>query len=375
MATLSFAMILLQDMGNAALCASSWLTDDAHATTIFNKGAPAVTELPLSMRQIIFDGAGGPDVIRMTDVPLPELKAGQVLIEVVAAGINRPDCLQRAGGYPPPPGATAIPGLEVAGRVVKVADDVLQPSLGDEVCALVISGGYAEFCVADAALCLPVPAPLDLVSAACLPETFFTVYDNVFTRGRLAKGETLLVHGGSSGIGSTAIQLAASAGAKVLATAGSDEKCAFCVKLGAEAAINYRTSDFVEQVKRLTDKRGVDVVLDMVGGDYLQKNVSCLALEGRLVQIAFLKASKTEFDFMPMMMKRLTLCGSTLRARTVAQKTKIANALVRDVWPLLEEGKVKPVIHARFGLEQTRQAHELMESSAHLGKIVIVTGR
>ncbi len=334
-----------------------------------------MTIQPPTMRQIIFEGMGGPDVIRIADAAIPAPGPGQVLIEVAAAGVNRPDCLQRAGGYPPPPGATTVPGLEVAGHVTGVGEGVTWPVLGEEVCALVISGGYAEFCVAEAAHCLAVPAPLTLIEAAGLPETFFTVFDNVFTRGRLKRGETLLVHGGSSGIGSTAIQMAREMGAHVITTAGSDEKCAFCLGLGAQAAINYREADFVAEIRRLTDGRGVDVVLDMVGGDYLQKNVSCLAVEGRLVQIAFLKSGKVEFDFRPMMMKRLTLCGSTLRPRNVAQKAEIAVALKRDVWPMLGAGKLKPIIHATFPLDQAQAAHELMESSAHMGKIMLLPGK
>ena len=324
------------------------------------------------MRQIVFQGSGGPEVIAVEHAPVPAPGPGQVLIAVAAAGVNRPDCLQRAGGYPPPPGASAIPGLEVAGHVVAAGAGVEWPKVGDAACALVASGGYAECCVADAALCLPVPTGMGLIEAACLPETFFTVYDNVFTRGQLKVGEVLLAHGGSSGIGSTAIQLAKAFGARVIATAGSAAKCAFCEELGAEAAIDYRRSDFVAEVARLTEGRGVDVILDMVGGDYIQKNVACLAPEGRLVQIAFLEGARVEFDFRPMMMKRLTLCGSTLRPRTVAQKAKIATRLLERVWPLLESGAVKPRIHATFALEDAQAAHALMESSAHMGKIALV---
>jgi putative PIG3 family NAD(P)H quinone oxidoreductase len=327
------------------------------------------------MRQVIFSGPGGPEVIGLETAPVPQPGPGQVLVEVVAAGVNRPDCQQRAGNYPPPPGATAIPGLEIAGRVVARAPDVTWPAVGDEICALVISGGYADYCVADAALCLPVPKPLSLLEAGGVPETYFTVYDNVFTRGRLKAGETFLVHGGSSGIGSTAIQLAKQAGATVYTTAGSPEKCEFCCGLGADAAIDYRASDFVEEIKRLTDGRGVDVILDMVAGPYIAKNISLLAIEGRLVQIAFLQSYKVELDFRPVMMRRLTLTGSTLRPRSVELKAKIAEGLKRDVWPLLDAGTVRPVVHATFPLEEARQAHELMESSAHLGKIMLVTGK
>lgn len=332
--------------------------------------------LPTSMRQVRFAGPGGPEVIGIETAPVPEPGPGQVLIEVAAAGVNRPDCAQRAGNYPPPPGATDVPGLEVAGRVVAVGADVTSPQVGDEVCALVISGGYAEYCLADAVLCLPRPAPLSLVEAGGVPETYFTVYDNVFTRGALGKGEILLVHGGSSGIGSTAIQLAHEAGARVFATAGSDEKCTFCRSLGAEAAINYRAQDFVEEVKRLTEGRGVDVILDMVGAPYIPRNIASLAVDGRLVQIAFLQGSKVgELNFMPLMLKRLTITGSTLRARPVPAKAAIAERLKTHVWPLLESGRVKPIVYATFPLEEARAAHELMESSAHLGKIMLVTGR
>lgn len=327
------------------------------------------------MRQVRFAGGGGPDVIRLETAGLPRPGPDQVLVEVVAAGVNRPDCQQRAGAYPPPPGATDVPGLEIAGRVVEVGSSVVWPRAGDEVCALVAGGGYAEYCVADAALCLPIPKPLSLVEAGGVPETYFTVYDNVFTRGRLRAGETILVHGGSSGIGSTAIQLAKQAGATVYATAGSTEKCRFCRDLGADEAIDYRSRDFVEEILRLTAGRGVDLILDMVAGPYIAKNVSILAVEGRLVQIGFLQPGRIEFDFRPVMLKRLTITGSTLRPRSVALKAAIAGALKRDVWPLLDSGAVKPVVRTTFPLEQAREAHALMESSAHLGKIVLVTGR
>ena len=332
--------------------------------------------LPETMRQIVFSGAGGPEVIGLEPAAVPQPGPGKVLVEVVAAGVNRPDCIQRAGSYPPPPGESAIPGLEIAGRVVALGEGVEGLKIGDEICALVGSGGYADYCLADAALCLPKPKALSLVEAAGAPETYFTVYDNVFTRGRLKAGETILIHGGSSGIGSTAIQLAKHAGATVIATAGSQEKCDFCKSLGADHAINYRTQDFVAEVKAITQKRGVDVVLDMVGGGYIPKNISIMATEGRLVQIAFLQSGVVEtFDFRPVMMRRLTLTGSTLRARTLAQKKAVADALRENVWPLLDAGKVKPLIHATFPLDQARAAHELMESSAHLGKILLLTGK
>ncbi len=328
------------------------------------------------MRQITFEGHGGPGVIRIGEAPVPEPGAGQVLIEVAAAGVNRPDCLQREGVYPPPGVESDIPGLEIAGRVVAHGDNVSTPRIGDEVCALVGSGGYAEYALAHAVLCLPVPKILGVVASAGLPENYFTVFDNVFTRGRLAPGETLLVHGGSSGIGSTAIQLAKQHGARVIATAGSSVKCAFCKTLGADSAIDYKTQDFVEEVRKIAGKYGVDVVLDMVGGTYLQKNLSVMAAEGRLVQIGFLQSAMVEyFDLRPIMLRRLTLTGSTLRARTVAQKAEIASALREKIWPLIEKGVVKPLIHATFPLKQAHQAHEMMESSAHLGKILLVTGK
>ena len=332
--------------------------------------------LPTKMRQVIFDGAGGPEVVKLVEAEVPAPGAGKVLVEVAAFGINRPDCIQRTGAYPPPPGETQVPGLEIAGRIVALGPNVTGASVGDEVCALVGSGGYAEYALADAALCLPRPKALSMLEAAGVPETYFTVYDNVFTRGRLTKGETLLVHGGSSGIGSTAIQLAKHFGATVIATAGSAEKCDFCRKIGADYAIDYRTQDFVAEVLKITDKRGVDVILDMVGGPYIPKNVSILALEGRLVQIAFLQGPMVEkLNFTPVMVKRLTLTGSTLRPRTLAQKATVAAALREKVWPLLDTGAVKPLVHATFPMEQTRQAHELMESSAHLGKIMVTTGK
>ena len=332
--------------------------------------------LPTKMRQVIFDGAGGPEVVKLAEAAVPTPGAGKVLVEVAAFGINRPDCAQRAGAYPPPPGETPVPGLEIAGRIVALGPDVTGFEVGDEICALVGSGGYAEYAVADATLCLPRPKALSMLEAAGVPETYFTVYDNVFTRGRLAKGETLLVHGGSSGIGSTAIQLAKHFGATVIATAGSPEKCDFCRKIGADHAIDYRAQDFVAEVLKITEKRGVDVILDMVGGPYIPKNISLLALDGRLVQIAFLQGPMVEkFNLLPVMVKRLTLTGSTLRPRTLAQKAAVARELRDKVWPLLDTGAVKPLIHATFPMEQTREAHALMESSAHLGKIMVTTGR
>jgi NADPH:quinone reductase len=328
------------------------------------------------MRQVHFEGHGGPDVIRIGEAPVPEPGPGQILIEVAAAGVNRPDCLQRAGSYPPPPGESDIPGLEISGRVVAHGEGAGAPREGDDVCALVGSGGYAEYALADAQLCLPVPKALGIVAAAGIPENYFTVFDNVFTRGRLAAGETLLVHGGSSGIGSTAIQLAKQSGARVIATAGSGDKCAFCTTLGADFAIDYKSQDFVEEVRKIAGKRGVDVVLDMVGGTYLKRNLSVMAVEGRLVQIGFLQSAMVEnFDMRPIILRRLTVTGSTLRARSVQQKAEVAAALREKIWPLLDKGLVKPLIHATFPLDQARQAHEMMESSSHLGKILLVTGK
>jgi len=327
------------------------------------------------MRQVRFNGAGGPEVVVLDQAQVPRPGTGQVLVKVAAAGINRPDCLQRSGNYPPPPGATDVPGLEIAGTIIAVGEGVAASEIGRQICALVISGGYAEYAVADLALCLPVPHGLSLIEAGGIPETYFTVYDNVFTRGRLAKGERILVHGGSSGIGSTAIQLAREAGAIVYATAGSDEKCAFCRSIGASAAINYRNQDFVAEIKALTDGAGVDVVLDMVGGPYIARNLSILAFEGRLVQIAFLQPSVAEINFMPIMLRRLTMTGSTLRPRSVALKAAIADRLRATVWPMLDSGRVRPVIDKVFPLEQAREAHALMESSAHIGKIVLDVGR
>lgn len=332
--------------------------------------------LPETMRQIRFTAAGGPEVLAVEEVEVPRPEAGQVLIEVVAGGVNRPDIQQREGKYPPPKGATEIPGLEVAGRIVGLGEGVEGFSLGDEVCALTISGGYAEYAVAETGQCLPRPARLSLVEAAGLPETYFTVYSNVIERGRLKPGESFLVHGGSSGIGSTAIQMAKHHGARVFATAGSREKCDFCRELGADAAIDYREQDFAEEIKSLTEGKGVDVILDMVGAPYLARNLASLAIEGRLVQIAFMQGYKVEsFSMTPIMMKRLTFTGATLRARPKAEKATIAEGLRRDVWPLLESGDIKPIIHATFPLERAADAHALMESSAHLGKIMLTTGR
>jgi putative PIG3 family NAD(P)H quinone oxidoreductase len=327
------------------------------------------------MRAVEISAPGPPDVLRLVEREPPVPGAGEVLVRVAAAGVNRPDVLQRRGGYPPPPGASDLPGLEVAGHVAAVGPSLDEMPArwreGDTVCALVAGGGYAEYCVAPAVQCLPVPGYLTLLEAAALPETFFTVWTNVFDRGRLQAGETLLVHGGSSGIGTTAIQLGAAFGARVFVTAGSAAKCAACRELGAAVAVDYRADDFVAVLREATAGRGVDVILDMVGGDYVARNLALLAVEGRLVQIAFLKASVAEIDLMPLMRRRLTITGSTLRPRTPAEKGAIAAALEARVWPLLAAGAVRPVIHATFPLARAADAHRLMESSAHIGKIVL----
>ena len=327
--------------------------------------------LPATMRYVAMREPGPPDVLSVAELPRPQPKPNEVLVEVAYAGINRPDCLQRAGGYPPPPDASPVLGLEVSGRVVEIGGDVKRWKAGDEVCALVAGGGYAEYCVAPEAWCLPIPSGVSLRDAAGLPETHFTVWNNVFDRGRLAPGETLLVHGGTSGIGITTIQLAKAFGATVIATAGSAEKVAFCREVGADHAIDYRTQDFVAEVARITGKRGVDVVLDMVGGDYIARNLRCLADDGRLVIIAFLKGSKAEIDFRFLMIKRQTITGSTLRASPFARKAELARSLEAKVWPLYARGTLRTVTHAVFPLGEAAKAHALMESSAHVGKIVL----
>jgi len=327
--------------------------------------------LPTTMTAIEIREPGGPEALVPATRPVPEPGAGEVLIEVAAAGVNRPDVLQRQGGYPPPPGASDIPGLEIAGRIAALGPGVAELAIGDRVTALVAGGGYAEYCAAPTPQCLPIPEGLSPIEAACLPETFFTVWTNVFDRGRLRPGEVFLVHGGSSGIGTTAIQMAKAFGARVFATAGSAEKCAACEALGAERAINYRGEDFVQVVKAATGKKGADVVLDMVGGDYIQRNISALAPDGRLCYIAFLGGSKVEVDFLPMMLKRITIGGSTLRVRSVEFKAAIARNLRDKVWPKIEAGEIKPVVHATFPLAEAADAHRLMESSAHIGKIAL----
>jgi len=328
--------------------------------------------LPATMIAIEITAPGGPEVLKQTIRPVPTPAAGEVLIEVVAAGINRPDIMQRQGAYPPPPGASDIPGLEVAGTVVAIGLGVHHTKIGDQVCALVTGGGYATYCPAPELQCLPVPKGFSMVEAAALPENFFTVWHNVFERGALKAGESVLIHGGSSGIGTTAIQLAKAFGAQaIFATAGSRDKCHACEKLGATSGIDYKHEDFVKVIKDATSGRGVDVILDMVGGDYIQRNISALAVEGRLVYIAFLRGPQTEINLMPLMLKRGWLTGSTLRARPVEQKGAIAAALRRQVWPLLDQGKVKPQIYRVFPLTEASEAHRLMESSAHIGKIVL----
>lgn len=328
-----------------------------------------MADIPVTMTAVEITEFGPPDGLRpcRRDTPVPE--AGEVLIEVAYAGVNRPDVIQRQGFYPPPPCASDLPGLEVAGTVVAVAGDVTDWRVGDRCCALVNGGGYAEYCTAPAGQCLPIPDGYDLRRAAALPETFFTVWSNVFERGQLKAGESLLVHGGSSGIGSTAIQLAAARGATVYATAGSAEKCRFCEDLGAHRAINYRDEDFAAVMKEVG---GVDVVLDMVGGDYAQKNINSLRPDGRLVIIGFLGGPKTaDFNFTKIMTQRLTVTGSTLRPRSAADKAAIATTLADQVWPLLADGAIAPVIAQVFDLDQAAEAHRLMESSTHMGKILL----
>ena len=327
--------------------------------------------LPASMRCIEVKTPGGPEQLVVAQRPLPVPKSGEVLIAVHAAGVNRPDVIQRQGLYPPPPGASDIPGLEVAGEVIAHGPGVQTPKIGDRVCALIAGGGYAEYATAPATCCLPIPRGFSLEQGAALPETFFTVWHNVFERGGLKPGESFLVHGGTSGIGTTAIQLAKSFGAFVVATAGGDEKAAACRTLGADLAINYRVADFVETVRGAVLGGGVDVILDMVGGSYTARNLRCLKPDGRLVQIAFLEGSKSELDLMPVMVKRLTLTGSTLRARDVTFKGALAAALKDQVWPLLDAGKVKAVIDQVLPLDQAAGAHRRMESSAHIGKLVL----
>ncbi|HXT71161.1 MAG TPA: NAD(P)H-quinone oxidoreductase [Vicinamibacterales bacterium] len=326
---------------------------------------------------------GGPEVLRLVDRPEPAPGPGQVLIDVVAAGVNRPDLMQREGKYPPPKGASDLPGLEVAGRIAALgpADEGGTPRsasgriwrVGDEVCALVSGGGYAQRCVAPGVQCLPLPHGLSIVEAAAVPETYFTVWTNVFERGRLASGEWLLVHGGTSGIGTTAIQIAVARGARVIATAGSADKCRACLSLGAAHAVNYRTADFVAAVKDATGGRGIDVILDIIGGAYTVKNLDCLARDGRLVQIGLMGGAEAAISLRPILLKRLTITGSTLRIRTPAEKGAIALSLERGVWPLFEAGRVKPIVAATFPLSQAAEAHRALESGSIIGKVVLKT--
>lgn len=330
-----------------------------------------MTAIPQTMTAIGFSTPGGPEVLKPETRPVPQPGAGEILVAVAAAGVNRPDVLQRQGGYNPPPGASDIPGLEIAGTVVALGEGARRFAIGDKVCGLVAGGGYAQYTVVHENNALPVPKGLSLTEAGAIPETFFTVWTNVFQRGRLQAGESFLVHGGSSGIGTTAIQLAKAFGATVLATAGSEDKCQACRDLGADYAINYRTEDFVAAAKAATDGRGVNLILDMVGGDYIDRNYETAADQGRIVQIAFLNGPKATVNFSRLMLKRLTHTGSTLRPRTVAEKAAIATELYEKVWPLLEAGRCKPLINATFPLAEAAEAHRLMESSSHIGKIVL----
>ena len=331
--------------------------------------------LPTNMKYIDY-GQGGPaSCMQVKQGDLPQLKSGEVLIEVAYAGVNRPDILQRAGAYPPPAGASPVLGLEIAGKIVAQADDVQEWKINDSVCALTPGGGYAEYCAAPASNCLPVPKGLSLAQAAALPENYFTVWTNVFDRGRLRAGESFLVHGGAGGIGITAIQLAKAFGATVYTTVNGSDKIDAVKKLGADAAIDYKKQDWAEEIRKLTGKKGVNCILDMVGGSYIEKNLQLLKPNGRLVQIAFLQGSKVDLDCMPILTRSLTFTGSTLRPRSVEEKATIAQALLKNIWPLLEAKKVGTLIHAVYPLHEAQKAHELMESSAHIGKIVLKVKR
>ncbi len=327
--------------------------------------------LPDSMHAVGLKGFGGSSVLHLVTVPCPRPKASQVLIKVAAAGLNRGDIIQRQGFYPPPPGASEILGLEVGGTIVACGNNVQHFKIGDGVCALLPGGGYAEYCVADEAVVFPLPKGYSAQESAALPEAFMTVWTNLYDGAKLLRGETLLVHGGSSGIGTAAIALASALGARVFATAGSDEKCKVCVELGAERAVNYTKEDFVEAFKGATLDKGVDVILDMVGGDYVQRNITLASARGRIVNIAFMKGHKVELNLLPVMLKRLTLTGSTLRARPLAEKGAIAKAVMANVWPLLDNGRIKPVIDRIFPLGEVAEAHRRMEESAHIGKILL----
>jgi putative PIG3 family NAD(P)H quinone oxidoreductase len=326
---------------------------------------------PQTMTAVAISTPGGPDVLKPVEMPTPKPGAGQILVKVAAAGVNRPDVQQRIGAYPPPPGHSTLPGLEVAGEVAETGPDVTRWRVGDKVCALVNGGGYAQYCIAEETAALPVPAGLDMIQAGAVPETFFTVWNNVFERGKLQSGEWFLVHGGSSGIGTTAIQLAKAFGARVLATAGSADKCKACLDLGADRAINYKTEDFVAVCKDATGGKGVNVTLDMVGGDYTDKNIIAAAEDGRIVQIATLGGADVKFNISRLMVKRLTLTGSTLRPRTRAVKAGFARALEEKVWPLFAAGKIKVVVDSTFPLAQAADAHRRLETSQHVGKIAL----
>jgi NADPH:quinone reductase len=328
-------------------------------------------QIPNMMRAVVTEGSGGPDVLKVVQRPVPRPGDGEILVRVKAAGVNRPDVLQRQGGYPPPPGATDILGLEVAGEVVAVGPSARHFSVGQPAMALVPGGGYAEYAVVHESNALPIPPGLSYEEAGAIPETYFTVWTNVFDRGRLQAGETFLVHGGTSGIGTTAIQLAEAFGAKVIATAGTQDKCDACLRLGADVAVNYRTQDFVAATKEATGGRGADLILDMVGGDYIPRNYEAAAQDGRIVQIAFLQSPKVEVDFRRLMVKRLTHTGSTLRPRSPAEKAVIARALEDKVWPLLAQGRCRPVMDSTFAFEDVAKAHARMDGGEHIGKIVL----
>ena len=327
--------------------------------------------IPQEMTVVEIAAPGGPEQLKTARRPVPKPAAGEVLVRVAAAGVNRPDVMQRQGRYPPPPGASDLPGLEIAGEVVALGGGVSGVKIGDRVTALLPGGGYAEYAVAAAPLCLPIPEGLTMVEAAALPETYFTVWTNLFDRGGCKAGETVLVHGGTSGIGTTAIQLAAAWGARVFATAGTAEKARACERMGAARGIDYRTEDFVEVIRQETAGRGVDLILDMIGGSYLARNLEAAAVEGRVVIISLIGGAKAEINLLTIMSKRLTLTGSTLRARTVAQKAAVAEAVHRNIWPLLASGRVRPIIHETFPLAEASEAHRLMETSTHIGKIVL----
>lgn len=330
--------------------------------------------LPRSMKAVAISRPGGPEVLALVERPVPGPRDGELLIGVAAASVNGPDVHQREGRYSPPAGASDLPGLDIAGTVVAVGGGTSRFREGDSVCALVAGGGYAEYCTAPAVQCLPIPKGIDLIAAAALPETVFTVWANVFEAGQLQPGETLLVHGGASGIGTTAIALAKPMGARVFATTGSDEKCRACLDLGAERAVNYSKEDFVAELLAATDRRGVDVILDMIGGDYTPRNIQLLAPKGRLVQIAFMHGPRAEVDLSAVMQKRLTITGSLLRPRSVEEKGRLARAIEQRIWPLIESGAFRPVIHATLPLNQARKAHEILASGTHIGKIVLTTG-